>query len=224
MTRKKPSSRSAASSAQSSFRTHSERRRSASSGVSSSGFAARSSRSTSSRCDRSRRPPARGLRRGEQLSLAPPVPCRGRPASPCALGQAVAAEFVLLDVREDLLGAVDHRRGDARQASDVEAVGAVGRTALDPVQEGDGVARLANRHAQVEHRRVLDGQLGQLVIVRREEGAGAHRRSTTPGAPPPTTRSRGRRKSTCPVRPRRAGAGSASSRGAGCWRSPPSPP
>ena len=63
--------------------------------------------------------------------------------------------------------------GYARQPGDVDPVGAVGAALYDLVQEDDLVAPLAHGHALVADARVALGQVGELVVVGGEEGAGA---------------------------------------------------
>src|SRR2546425_4819219 len=67
---------------------------------------------------------------------------------------------------EDLPGTRDDRSGQSREPADVNAVGAVGATRLEPVQEHDLLADLAYRHVEVPDVLELFGELRQLVIMR----------------------------------------------------------
>jgi len=69
---------------------------------------------------------------------------------------------------EDLPRARDDRSGQSREPADVNAIGAVGATRLQPVQEHDFLADLAHRHVEVADVLELLGELRQLVIMRRK--------------------------------------------------------
>src|SRR6267143_1540441 len=60
---------------------------------------------------------------------------------------------------EDLPRARDDRSGQSREPADVNAIGAVGATRLQPVQEHDFLADLAHRHVEVSDVLELLGEL-----------------------------------------------------------------
>ena len=72
-------------------------------------------------------------------------------------------------MRQDLAGALDHAHRQRGQARDFDAVAAVGGAGLDAAQEQDLVAGFLHRNVQIADAVELSGELGQLVIVRREE-------------------------------------------------------
>ena len=60
------------------------------------------------------------------------------------------------------------RVGQSRQAADVNAVRAIRAAGLEPVQEDDLVPYFSHGDIEVAHVLELLGELGQLVVVRRE--------------------------------------------------------
>ena len=83
-----------------------------------------------------------------------------------------------LDLAEQLehfLRARDRLARQAGEPRDVDAVAAVGASGHDAVEEHDLVVPFAHRDMQVGHRRQRVGELGELVVVRREQRARAAR-------------------------------------------------
>ncbi len=70
---------------------------------------------------------------------------------------------------KQLAGTFQHRLGHAREPRDVDAVAAVGAAFDDAVEEDDLVLPLAHGDVQVFHAGEAGREVGQLVVVRREE-------------------------------------------------------
>ena len=76
----------------------------------------------------------------------------------------------------DLTGALDDRPRQPGELRHVDAVGAVRAAGDDLVQEDDAVALLGHGHAEIAHARQHPGQVGEFVVVRREQRLGAQAR------------------------------------------------
>ena len=70
-------------------------------------------------------------------------------------------------------GPLQHLAGHAGQPGDVDAVALVGAAGGDLVQEDDLVLPLADQHVVVAQAGQRLGELGQLVVVRGEQGPAA---------------------------------------------------
>ena len=87
-------------------------------------------------------------------------------------GLAEVAEFVFFEVGQDFLGAGDDFGGEAGQAGDLDAVGFVGGAGFDAAEEDDAVALFADADVVVLDAGKGEGDVGQFVVVGREEGLG----------------------------------------------------
>ena len=87
-------------------------------------------------------------------------------------GPALAVELGPLQVAQDLLGAHDDTRRQAREAGHLDPERAVRAAGLDLAQEHDAVLPLAGRDVDVADARDVGGQVDELVVVGREEGLG----------------------------------------------------
>ena len=83
-----------------------------------------------------------------------------------------ASELVVLERVENGARARNHRRGHAGEPRHLNAVAAIGSARHDLVQEDDLVLPLARRDVRVYDARQRVGQIGELVIVRREQRLG----------------------------------------------------
>ena len=79
----------------------------------------------------------------------------------------------LLQLAEHLAGAFDDRWRQSGKARDLNAVGAIGGTRRDLVQEDDVALPLLDAHGDVDEARQARGKRRQLVIVGGEERAAA---------------------------------------------------
>src|SRR5262249_27895081 len=82
---------------------------------------------------------------------------------------AAHVELLLLEVVENLPGAVGSPPREPRQPGDVDPVAAVGRPRHDLSQKDHTPVELANRHRRIGDRRPNERDLGQLVVMRGEE-------------------------------------------------------
>ena len=73
---------------------------------------------------------------------------------------------------ENLTGPLHHRGGNAGEASGFDAVAAAGAAGLHAMQKQQVIAGFLHQHLEVGHIRALCRQVVELVIVRREHGAG----------------------------------------------------
>src|SRR5579859_2446407 len=81
--------------------------------------------------------------------------------------------LLLLQLGEDVARAGDHRRRQSGQRRDVDAVRAVGTTWYDAMQEAHGLALLEHLDAPVAYAWQSLRERGELVVMRREDGAAA---------------------------------------------------
>ena len=91
-------------------------------------------------------------------------------------GLARFAEFPFFQILQDFPRALQHGVGQARQPRDLDSIALVGRAGRDLAQEHHAVAPLAHEHVEVLHAGHGQHQIGELVIVRREEGLRLHAR------------------------------------------------
>ena len=96
------------------------------------------------------------------------------------------------------------RRGRPGEPRHLDAVAAIGAARHDLPQEDDVVVPLARRHVEVHDARQRIGEVGELVVVRREQRLRPRARVAWRGTRPPPTRCSGRRTSPCRAQSRRA--------------------
>src|SRR5205085_10479927 len=89
------------------------------------------------------------------------------------LARILAPAFVPL---QEFLGAADDRARQARELGGVDAVALLGDAGRDAVEEDEVASLLRDLDVEVAQARERLGQLGQLVVVRGEEGLGAQTR------------------------------------------------
>src|SRR5262249_53819568 len=76
-------------------------------------------------------------------------------------------------MREDLAGALDYGNGERGQARDFDSVAAVGGAGVGAAKEQDLISGFFDRDVKIAGAVKLFGELGGLVIVRREKSLGA---------------------------------------------------
>ena len=111
------------------------------------------------------------------------------------------AAVLRLEFRQHRFGARDHRRRQACEFRDLDAVGAVGRARQHLVQEHDVALPFLDAHGGVEHPRQFCRERGQLMIMRGEQRAAAVGSRADARSRP--RRSTGRRRWRCRGRSRR---------------------
>ena len=89
-----------------------------------------------------------------------------------ARGKLGGGGLLALEAGEDDVGAVDDGGGEAGEAGDVDAVALVGGAGDDAAEEDDGVALFADLDGVVFDAGEGGGEVGELVVVGGEEGAG----------------------------------------------------
>ena len=125
---------------------------------------------------------------------------------------------------ENLARAFDDRRGQAGQARHLDAVAPIRAAGHDLPEKDDVVLPLARGDVIVDDARRGVGEIGQLVVVRREQRLRPQLRVRGEDTRRPPRRCSGRRRSPCRGRSRRARPGFARSPCAGCSPSPASRP
>src|SRR5690606_36787140 len=83
-------------------------------------------------------------------------------------GLAAAAELVLFERLQDVARPRDHRLRQAGQPRHLDSIASIGPPGQDLVHEDDVVLPFARDDVRVHRARYRVGQVGQLVIVRRE--------------------------------------------------------
>ncbi len=124
---------------------------------------------------------------------------RARTGSPSAFSSAFSR------VVEDFLRAVEHGVGQAREPRDLDAVALVRAPGQDLAQEDHLVVPFAHGDIEIHHAVARALEVGEFVVVRREERAAA--RPGRAGTRPRSTRSKGRRRSRCRARSHRESRG-----------------
>ena len=81
---------------------------------------------------------------------------------------------VVFQFQQNLVGAVDNRRRDAGEFGDVNSVALVRRAGNDLVQKRDVAVVFPNRDVEVGDAVAVVAQVGQFVIMRREQGSGVN--------------------------------------------------
>ena len=89
---------------------------------------------------------------------------------------AAAGQLVALQADQDLLGARNDARRQARQPGHLDAVAAIGAARENLPQEHDVVLPFARRHVGVDDAGPAIGQVRQLMVMRGEERLGPGRR------------------------------------------------
>ena len=120
-------------------------------------------------------------------SKRPSCGCRSAPlplsdGRPPRDSSSRSSPFRISRARDDDVGR------QAGQPRHLDAVAAVRSARDDLAQEHDVVFPLADDDVEVGHRGQRVGEIGQLVVVRREDGLGPRRGCSTPGARRPPRR------------------------------------